>query len=351
MPTVIGVGVQDALAARPVVRGQLLAQLRILDRPADVPLAHQFAELEQARLLGHREPDGLVDPVDPGPHRRAGAGDVGEHLPHPLRDRVVRPGHHPRRGALVKLKRRNVLHDLGHDLDGAGAGADHRDALSGQIDAVVPLRGVENRTAGIRKSSSPSKSGISGMCSPPGAGDEELRDELAAVLREDVPTHFVVVPMRAVDMGVEPDVAAQPVLVRHSLQVVLDLRLERPHVRPVGLGLERERVHVRRDVAGAARDRCCRARCRRCRRPSPGSRSRRSAAAARCPSRGPENPEPMISARVCTGSAAVASACAAPPSCLRRPFLGTPVPGTLASVRIAAQGVNARGGRGVAPSG
>ena len=83
------------------------------------------------------------------------------------------------------------------------------------------------------------------------AGDEELRDELTAVFGEDVPTHFVVVPMRAVDMGVEPDVAPQPVLVRHTLQVILNLRLKRPHVRPVGLGLERERVHVRRDVAGA----------------------------------------------------------------------------------------------------
>ena len=58
--------------------------------------------------------------------------------------------------------------------------------------------------------------------------------------------------MRAVDVRVEADVAAQPVLVGDALEVVLDLRLERPHVRPVGLRLERERVHVRRDVAGAA---------------------------------------------------------------------------------------------------
>ena len=124
------------------------------------------------------KPTRLVDPVDAGAHRRPRARDVGEHLAASLRERVVGPRHHPRGGALVELQRRDVLDDLGHDLDGAGAGADHRDALAGEVDAVVPLRGVER---GARRSSSRAlELGDQRDVQTAGAGDQELRDELAA---------------------------------------------------------------------------------------------------------------------------------------------------------------------------
>jgi hypothetical protein len=35
--------------------------------------------------------------------------------------------------------------DARYDLDGGGARADHRDALAGQVDVVVPAGGVESR--------------------------------------------------------------------------------------------------------------------------------------------------------------------------------------------------------------
>ena len=63
------------------------------------------------------------------------------------------------------------------------------------------------------------------MCSAPDARDEELCDELLAVGGEDMPSVLGVVPMRAVDERVEPDVAAQPVFVGDALEVVEDLRL------------------------------------------------------------------------------------------------------------------------------
>ena len=39
----------------------------------------------------------------------------------------------------------DVRRDLRHELEGAGAGADHRDALALQVDVVAPARGVERR--------------------------------------------------------------------------------------------------------------------------------------------------------------------------------------------------------------
>ena len=82
--------------------------------------------------------------------------------------------------------------------------------------------------------------------------DEELGDVLLAVGGEHVPPHLGVVPVRAVDERVEADVPAQAVLLGDALEVVEDLRLQGPHVGPVGLRLEGEGIHVRRDVAGAA---------------------------------------------------------------------------------------------------
>jgi hypothetical protein len=246
---VIRVGVQDALAARPVVRSEFLAQLLVLHRSTDVPLTHQFTDFEQPRLLGHREPDTFVYPVDAGPHGRSGAGNVGEHPLHPRRDRIVGPRHHPCRRALVKVKCRNILDDLRDYLDGAGAGADHRDTFTGDVDAVVPFGGVEHRALEVAE---PLEIGDRRDVQAAGAGNQELRNVFLAVAREGVPTHFTVVPVCAIHMGVEPDVAPQTVLGGHALQVILDLRLKRPHVGPVGLGLEGERVHVRRDVACTA---------------------------------------------------------------------------------------------------
>ena len=46
----------------------------------------------------------------------------------------------------VRWKTCSLLHvrlDLGDELDGGGAGADHGHALAGQVVVVVPLGGVE----------------------------------------------------------------------------------------------------------------------------------------------------------------------------------------------------------------
>ena len=85
------------------------------------------------------------------------------------------------------------------------------------------------------------------------AGDQELCDVLLPIGGEHVPAVFGVVPVGAIDERVEPDVAAQPVLLGDALEVVPDLGLRREQRAPCRFRLERERVQVRRHVTRAAR--------------------------------------------------------------------------------------------------
>src|SRR5215831_16404099 len=68
-----------------------------------------------------------------------------------------------------------------------------------------------------------------------------------------MPAELGVIPVRAGSARVEPDIAAQAVLVSDTLEVVPNLRLRREQFAPVRLGLERERVQMRRHIARAIR--------------------------------------------------------------------------------------------------
>ena len=45
---------------------------------------------------------------------------------------------------MIELEFGDLTDDAGHDLDGAGTGADDRDPLAGEVDGMVPLRGMES---------------------------------------------------------------------------------------------------------------------------------------------------------------------------------------------------------------
>ena len=68
---------------------------------------------------------------------------------HAVADRLVvhRVGKHPLGGALKNGEVLDVVGNGGRDLKAAGAGADQRDSLTGQIDRVVPLCGMKRRPA------------------------------------------------------------------------------------------------------------------------------------------------------------------------------------------------------------
>ena len=206
-------------------------------------------ELQRVGALGHADRQGLLTPVDREAHQRPQAWDVRHGPPQRHGDLGVGARHHPRRSALVELKVGDLPDDLRDDLDRAGAGADHRDPLTGQVDAVVPFRGMESGTTEFVATFDV---GQGRDVQRARARDQELPDEFAAVFGEDVPALLAVVPVGPVDVRIELDVPAQPVFLGDPLEVVPDLGLVGERVAPVGLGLEGERVQVRRDVAGAA---------------------------------------------------------------------------------------------------
>ncbi len=117
---------------------------------------------------------------------------------------------------MVELQCADLVDDLRDDLDGTGPGAHDRDPLAGEVDTVIPLRGVE-RLPPFEVGQALDIGGDGWdvqRTGPPGY--EELRDVFAAVFGEDVPAILGVVPVGAFDARAEMDVAAQTVLVGHT---------------------------------------------------------------------------------------------------------------------------------------
>jgi len=111
--------------------------------------------------------------------------------------------------------------DRGHELDGGGARADHRDALAAELVVVVPLRGVKR---GAREGVEAGKVRIFGLAERAARVDEEVGGE-GALRGLDLPAAGRFVPARLGHLVTEADVAANPVLLRAALEVAEDLRL------------------------------------------------------------------------------------------------------------------------------
>ena len=136
------------------------------------------------------------------------AGHRREGLAHRVGQQTVRPRHHPRRSALIELHLGDAgvaAYQFGKNLDGAGAGTDDRDPLAGQVDAVVPLRGMESGAAEFVHALDV---GRPRDVQRTGAGDQKLSDVLVSRLGENVPAVFAVIPVRTAYLLTESDVAA-----------------------------------------------------------------------------------------------------------------------------------------------
>ncbi len=113
----------------------------------------------------------------------------------------------PRWSALVELKFGDLPDDLGHDLDRAGAGADHRHPLAGEVDTVIPLGGMESGASSIHEFVVALDVGNRRDVQRASTGDQELPDEFPPVGGEYMPAVFVGVPVATIDQRVELDVA------------------------------------------------------------------------------------------------------------------------------------------------
>ena len=141
------------------------------------------------------------------------------------------------------------LGDLGHELDGAGPGADDRHAPACQVDVVVPAGGMPR---GAGEPVPAGDVGQGGTAELAHAADDRGRLQCAAIVNGEVPDRAALVELGRDDPGAETEVRAKAMLGDQRVQVSQDLLARREAPAPAP-GPERERVQVRRHVAGQAR--------------------------------------------------------------------------------------------------
>ncbi|CAM5497407.1 hypothetical protein STANM337S_03614 [Streptomyces tanashiensis] len=163
-------------------------------------------------------------------------------------DRAVHARHDPGGRALEEGELPDLALDLGHDLDGGGAGADHGDALAAQVVVVVPARRVEDLAGEVREARDVGDLRVGERS---GGGDEDLGAEAAAA-GLDLPPQRLRVPPRLQHLVVQAEVRTDPEGVGDVLQVGADVALPGEGPGPVRVGREGEGVEVGGDVAGAA---------------------------------------------------------------------------------------------------
>lgn len=165
-----------------------------------------------------------------------------------LGDLAVATGKHPRRGALEDRQLADPGLDRRDDLGGGGAGADHRHALAGQVEVVVPAGGVEDLAGEAAQSG---QVGDLRVGERSGGGDDGVGGPLAG-RGGDPPAGLLALPAGFQYFGVEAQVGAETEDGGDLFQVGADVRLAGEAARPVGVGREGEGVEVRGNVAGAA---------------------------------------------------------------------------------------------------
>jgi hypothetical protein len=158
-------------------------------------------------------------------------------------------GQHVGSAALIHVDVTGDLGDLGHELDGAGPGPDHRDPSARQVDIVVPAGGVPHRPGELLPAGDGGQHGPAEL--PDGAHDRAGLQR-AAVVEGEVPDRAALVEPRRRHPASQPKVRAEPVLGHQTVQVTQDLfaRGEAPAPAPRP---ERERVQLRRHVTGQPR--------------------------------------------------------------------------------------------------
>ena len=164
----------------------------------------------------------------------------------------VRPvglGQHVGGGPLVDVDVPGDLGDLGHELDGAGPGADHGHAPARQVDVVVPACRMPPRAVELVPAGDVGKSGTPELAD---RADDRGRLQRAAIVEGEVPDPEALVELGRRDPAAEAQMRAEAALGDQPVQVGQDLLARREAPAPAP-GPERVRVQLRRHVAAQAR--------------------------------------------------------------------------------------------------
>src|SRR5690606_19605608 len=132
--------------------------------------------------------------------------------------------------------------------DAGGAIADHADPFPGEVDAVIPARGVNDLTS---EAVEPRDIRVVGSHQNAAGGDQNVAVELlaAALGGFDIHSPLAAGPLGMLGLGVEADALEDVVLARHALEILADLLSAAKALAPLGAGLEAVLVVVRGHVA------------------------------------------------------------------------------------------------------
>ncbi len=200
------------------------------------------------------EPPGLHHPVGPPAQGPLGRRHLGQHSsPDALVGAVVL-GRHVARRALEDGDRGRLPGERWDELDGARPAADDGDPLAGDVDGVVPARGVPPPAGEALEALEARHVGAVELA----AGEDDDRGleragRAVGAQHVDVPRAAVLIQVGPDDGGRHQEVVAQAEPLGEGTRVPEDLGLLGVAARPVALGGEREGVKVGRHVAPGAR--------------------------------------------------------------------------------------------------
>src|SRR5690606_33378411 len=112
------------------IRRDFVAQLLVLDLVADMATRLQFTDFQDPGIADKAQYSGFQHPVNALTERVQSLRYFAKQHPLQRANLPVRLGHDPRRRALVQIQMRSIFGDLGYELDGRGAGTDHRHPLA-----------------------------------------------------------------------------------------------------------------------------------------------------------------------------------------------------------------------------
>ena len=213
-----------------------------------MPPRHPFRETPPARMP-KRSYEGLVQPEETGAHHPLRLRNVAVQLAPPRRHLAVQSRQDPRGGPLVDIELRRAPLHVRHELHRRGPGANHRDALVGEVVALIPARRVKALAC------EPLEAGncrFDWLTERPRRRDEYFR--LPSVRRRgDNPPIQRRVPLRGQDFLPECNVSPQIKAAHAGTEVGPNFLLRRELSAPIGIGRKRKRVERRAHIARAAR--------------------------------------------------------------------------------------------------
>ena len=202
---------------------------------AEEEVARRFVALADGETVGvvpvgidarAAEVDACAGPQDQESEPATEVGEVADRPLHAVGHWlvVVRIREHPLRGSLENVQLLDLIGDRRRDLEAGGARPDEREPCAGDIDRVVPPDRMERRAVEVVDAGDVGKL-RSVECADRGddSAGREFVDRAIGRSNTNRPGARRLVVGRSLDLGLEPTVFVDAVLVHHADEVVAQL--------------------------------------------------------------------------------------------------------------------------------